>query len=132
MEHEIVTRDMLIDKLTIERDQLREQRDRMIQQLHKLKSSLQYDLKAWADNNLQPGDDDYKELSELMVENGLDGLKRSFTVSVRVTYEFEVEVDATDEDEARDEVDNNITTHVHENVSLYDTPDDYDLDVSEA
>jgi hypothetical protein len=97
-----------------------------------LKSSLQSDLAEWAESYIQPGDEDYKELSELMVNNGLEGLKRSFIVGVRVTYEFEVEVEAADEDEAQDEVDNNITTYAHEHVSLYDSPDDTDFEVNEA
>lgn len=116
--------------LTNEREEARLQRDRAVNTLSELKSSLQYDLKEWAEQYIVPGTDDYKELSELMVNNGLEGLKRSLSVTVRVTYEFEVEVESTDEDEARYEVDNNLSTYVGDNVSLWDTPDYYDIDVT--
>lgn len=51
---------------------------------------------------------------------------------LRVSYDFEVEVEATDEDEARDEVDNNITTYAQDYVYLSDTPDDMDIEATEA
>lgn len=128
-----------IAALQIERDQAKAREARTDTELESvrsayrlLKSSLQNDLKEWADQYIQPGDDDYKELSELMVNNGLEGLKRTFTVSVSVRYDFEVEVEATDEDEARDEVDNNITSYAQDYVYLNDSPDDIDIDVSEA
>lgn len=100
--------------------------------LRGLKASLQYDLKEWAEQNLTPGDTDYQELHDLMVSNDLEGLKRTFTVNVSVTYTFEVEVEATDEDEARDVVDNDLDTYVGDNVNLWDTPDDYDIEATEA
>ena len=97
-----------------------------------LRNNLQESLADWAQSYLQAGDDDYKALSELMVDNGLEGLKRTFNVTVRVTYEFEVEVEATDEDSARDDVDNDIQTHVNDHVSLWDLPDYSEIEVEEA
>jgi hypothetical protein len=96
-----------------------------------LVQSLQQDLAEWAESNLVSDDDSYKELSELMVNNGLDGLTRQFTVLVQVTYSFEVEVEAASEDDARDEVDNDIHTHINDNL---DTGyyDDVQFEVNEA
>lgn len=121
-----------IAELEIERDEARVKRDRYAAELLSLKQSIQGDLAEFANSYLQSGDEDYKELSELMVNNGLEGLKRTFTVTVRVSYDFEVEVEATDEDEARDEVDNNITTYAQDYVYLSDTPDDMDIEATEA
>lgn len=113
-----------VEQLTNELDALRGAHRRLI-------SSLQYDLKAFAESNLEAGDDAYQELSELMVNNGLEGLKRTFKVTVQVRYEFEVEVEATDENEARDEVDNELYTYIQDNVD-YSDYSDYDIDAEEA
>jgi hypothetical protein len=127
------------DVALIERDEARAriaafeaQTVRAQRELASLKSNLQAGLKDWAEANLDSSDGTYTDLHQLMVENGLEGLKREFEVTVRVTYEFTVTVEASDEDEARDEVDNNLTDHVRNNVSLWDSPDDYDIDVEEA
>ena len=107
------------------------QRDIAVETLEKLKRSLQYDLKAWADENLDAGDDSYKELSEVMVSNGLDGLNRDYTVTVHVKYEFQVTVNAADEDEARESVESDIYNHLSDNLEL-SYYDDIDFDVDEA
>jgi hypothetical protein len=97
-----------------------------------LRSGMEDGLQQFAEDHLDSSDDSYQALSDLMVEHGMSGLKREFEVTVRATYEFTVYVTATDEDEARNEVDNDLTNHVHDNVSLYDTPDDYDIEVDNA
>lgn len=125
---------------TVEMAEARAKRDQALADLQAvrgqfstLKAALQQDLASFAEGYLDSGDEAaYRELNELMQSNGLDGLKRSFSVTVRVTYEFEVEVEASDEDEARDEVDNNLTSYAQDNVYSWDTPDDYDIEVSEA
>lgn len=121
-----------VAELQIERDEARVRTARAESALTSVQRSLQEDLTEFANSYLQSGDEDYKELSELMVNNGLEGLKRTFEVTVRVTYEFTVEVEATDEDEARDEVDNDITSYAEDNVYLGDTPDEVDIEVTEA
>jgi hypothetical protein len=100
-------------------------------ELKNLRDSLQTDLADWAENYLSPGDDDYKALSEVMTDNGLEGLKRTFNVTVEVTCRFDVEVEATDEDAARDEVDNNINKHIDNNLDT-SYPDEVNLDVYEV
>ena len=99
--------------------------------INTLKDGLQTDLSEWANNNLDDSEPYYRELSELMQSHGLDGLKRAFTVTATITYTFEVEVIATDEDAARDEVDNDIQTHIGENLDVY-YYDEVDLEVNEA
>lgn len=114
-----------------ELDTAHEQRDNALTQLRYLKEGLQSDLADWAENNLDNTSDEYRELSEVMQSHGLAGLARDYDVTVRVTYEFTVTVVATDEDQAREEVDNDIYSHLSDNV---DTTcyDDIDFEVSEA
>ena len=97
----------------------------------RLISGLQQDLESWAEENLEVGDSNHQELSELMVNNGLEGLKRKFKVTVQVRFEFEVEVEASDEDAARDEVDNELYTYIQDNVD-YSDYSDYDIEAEEA
>lgn len=122
-------RDVLIEQL----ERTKTERDRIVDELSMLKRSLQQDLADWAENNLDSGDDSYKELSELMENNGLEGLKRQYIVTVRVTYEFEVEVEASSEDEAQSLVDDDIFTYANDNVRPgWDTPYDSEFEVNEA
>lgn len=104
-----------ITELKAQLDAAKQQRAFAVSELAQLKQNLQRDLADWAEQNLTAGDDDYAELSELMVNNDLEGLKRKFAVTVRVTYEFVVEVEATDEDAAQDEVDNDIYSYASDN-----------------
>lgn len=122
-----------VAELQIERDAARNQRAAQTELFNKFKRSLQQDLAGFAADNLDPSDESYRDLHEVMVDNGLEGLKRNFTVTVRVTYEFEVEVEATDEQAAQDEVDNNITEHANNHVNPgWDSPYDLDIEVEEA
>lgn len=119
------------DQLTLERNKALADVDLLRNRIINLKASLQEGLSDWAENNLDSGSAAYGELSDLMIDNDLEGLKRSYTVKVRVTYEFEVEVEAANDDEARDEVDNDIYTHIHDNVTL-DYYEDIDIEATEA
>ena len=119
------------ETLALRVEQLTRQRDEVTASRRVLVTSLQGALEEFANSRLQVGDEDYKALSDLMVDNGLDGLKRTFTVTVRVSYDFEVEVEASDEDEARDEVDNNLYTYAQDYVDL-SSPDDQDIEAQEA
>lgn len=122
-----------IAELRIERDEARNRQNQaVLDHQRNLLSSLEDSLKEFAEEHLLEGSDEYKALSELMTDNGMSGLKRTFNVTVRVSYEFEVEIDAEDEDEARDIVDSDITTYAQDYVMLQDTPDDLDIDVTEA
>lgn len=123
--------DRVREQLQAERDTAREALARVRAELSGLRSDLQQALAVWAENNLDETDSSYAELSELMTDNGLEGLKRKFTVTVRVSYEFDVEVMAASEDEAQDEVDNDIYTHIDENLDAH-SYDDIDFDVTEA
>lgn len=121
-----------VEKLRENIVELRIERDEARARLGLLRESVQDSLKEFAEDHLVEGSPEYKALSELMAENGMSGLKRTFNVTVRVSYEFEVEIDAEDEDEARDIVDNDITTYAQDYVMLQDTPDDTDIDATEA
>lgn len=119
------------DTAIIQRDEARARIAAVEAQIRSLKASLQFDLKEWAEQNLEAGDSDYQELHDLMVSNDLEGLKRTFTVTVRVSYDFEVEVEATDEDAARDEVDDDIHQYASDYVDV-SSPDDYEIEATEA
>jgi hypothetical protein len=101
------------------------------QTLRRVQESLQSDLVEWADNYLTAGDESHSELNELMQNNGLEGLTRKFTVTVHVNYTFEVEVEATSEDEARDLVDNDVYDYIRDNIDL-SYYDDVDIEATEA
>lgn len=99
--------------------------------LSEVTESLQSDLTDWAGHYLTPGDEDHNELNELMQNNGLEGLNRTYTVSVSVRYTFEVDVEAVSDDAASELVDNNIYDYIRDNldISYYD---DVDLEVTEV
>lgn len=121
-----------VDGLTGERDAAREARDRKSFDFTSLKSSLQSALVDFADANLDEDSSSYQDLHDLMVDNGLDGLKKTFAVTVRVTYEFTVEVEASNDDAASELVDNNLEEHIRNEVDL-GYHDDYEItDVEEA
>jgi len=95
-------------------------------QFNAFKRDAQDALAEWAVTHLDD-DDKRKELSEVMEELGLEGIKRSFTAVVNVTYVVEVEVEATSEDNAREEIDNNLSDYIYDkiDISYYE---DYNID----
>jgi hypothetical protein len=123
--------DYNIDPVQAELNRTKAELQLVRERFHNLKENLQSDLSEWANDNLDDGEPHYQELSELMQNNGLEGLKRTFTVIATLTYTFEVEIKAADRDAARDEVDNDIQTHISENLDVY-YYDDVDLEVREA
>lgn len=119
-------RDFAQQAVTVVKDQL----DQSGLALRLFKETTQEALSGFSDDHLFVGDTDYAALSDLMVELGLEGLKRSFTVTVRVTYEFDVDIEAASDDEARDIVDNDIYQYAQDNVDV-GNPDDSEFEVNE-
>jgi len=120
-------------KVQAERDRLAARCDKLAGDLAGLKASLQASLFEWANANLDdPSDDSYRDLHEIMSDNGLEGLKRTYDVNVRVTFEFVVEVEATNEDAAYEDVDVNLTDLIAEHVGTRMDPNDYDISPTEA
>jgi hypothetical protein len=99
--------------------------------LSSLRAGLQLDLTRFAEDYLTAGDEDYRALNDLMLENDLEGLKRTFSVTIEVSYTVEVEVEASSEDEARDLVDNDVVDYLQDNIDLSDY-NNTDLWVSEV
>lgn len=96
------------------------------------KRQAQEALSEWASDALDNNEKLLREFSEVMESVGLEGIKRKYVVSVSVTYTTEVEVEATSEEAARDEVDNNLSDYLYDaiDVSYYE---DYNIDdVNEA
>ena len=120
-----------LDPVQVELNRTKAELSLVRERLHTLKDGLQANLSEWANDNLDDSEPYYRELSEIMQNHGLEGLKRTFTVTARITYTFEVEVIAADEDAARDEVDNDIQTHIGEHLDVY-YYDDVDLEVNEV
>ena len=120
-----------IDPVQAELNRTKAELQLLRNRLNNLKEGLQSDLSEWANDNLDDSEPYYHELSDIMQKHDLEGLKRTFTVTATVTYTFEVEVTATDEDAARDEVDNDIQTYIGDNLDMY-YYDDVDLEVREA
>ena len=123
--------DYNLDPVQVELNRTKAELQIVTQRLNALKDGLQSDLSEWANDNLDDSEYYYRELSEIMQNHGLEGLKRAFTVTATITYTLTVEVTATDEDAARDEVDNDIQTHIGENLDIY-YYDNVDLEVNEA
>lgn len=94
--------------------------------LNNLKASLTDALRTFAENHLDSGDSSYEDLHEIMVDHGLGGLKRTYTATVRVSYSFDVDVEAIDADDAQQQIEENIGDLAADNVYL---PDVYDSDI---
>lgn len=87
-------------------------------------------LVDWFDENLDSAHTD--SFNDLLDDLGFDKMTRSFTVTGTVTYNYEVEVEATDEDAAREAVDEYFGDTVASNIDTYDYTD-YEIDsVDEA
>lgn len=110
---------------------LKDQLDQSGLALRLFKETTQEALSEFAGGYLINGDSNYCALNDLMVELELEGLKRSYTVTARVTYEFEVEVEATSDDEAIYVVDNDIYQYANDNVDI-GNPDNSEFQVSES
>lgn len=108
-----------------------EHRDIAVRNLAAMRDGLQTDLAEWAGSNLDSSSDEYRELHEVMVNNGLDGLTRDFNVTVTVSFTVDVTLTATDEDAAREEVEDNLTDYLSDHIDL-SYPDDVDVSVYEA
>lgn len=107
--------------------------DVMETDLRKFKSNVQETLHDWAESSgLDQDENSLREFNEMMEGLGLEGLKREFTVTVRVTYDVEITVEATSEENASYEVDNNLSDYIYDqiDVSYYD---DYEItNISES
>lgn len=100
-------------------------------ELRNLRDSLQDALSDWAATHMRGDESAYDDLSELLRDNGLEGLSRAYRVTVDVSWSFEVEVQATSPDAAQDDVEENLADHISENIDI-NYPDNVDLDVNMA
>jgi hypothetical protein len=122
--------DYNIDPVQIELNKAKAALELSQNAIRNLRESLQTDLADWAESNLDSSDYSYKELSELMQENGLEGLKRTFTVNVKLEFSFEVEIEAKDEDEAKELVEADLDQHISDHLDV-NYPDYTDFDVNQ-
>lgn len=87
-------------------------------------------IRDWAESNLDEGGEAWQELSQLLTDAGLEGFVQTYKVSVSVTYTFDVEVDATSAEKAREEVEENLGDYASDHIDL-DYVDSYDVDYVE-
>lgn len=101
------------------------QRDAIQSEFDVFKRNAQEQLAEWATSELS--DEKTKEFSELLESIGLEGIKREYTAHVLVTYAVEFQVTASSEDDAREEVDNNLGDYIYDaiDVSYWE---DYSID----
>ena len=97
-----------------------------VNEFDSFKRRAQSELTDWAVNNLTD-EEDIQQFSEMMESIGLEGIRRQYTVQVTVTYNVEVEVEATSEEAAREELDNNLSDYIYDaiDVSYYE---DYSIE----
>lgn len=88
------------------------------------KSEVRDAIVGFYDNHLDDSKQD--EVNDLLESLGLDGISSEYTVTGTVTYTFEVQVEATSEDDAREIVDQQFTSLVCDEIDT-DYYDDYDI-----
>ena len=96
-------------------------------QARRFKSNVQEALHNWAEQNIDLSDESkLSDFNEMMSDLDMEGLKQEYTVSITVTYSAEVTVEATSEENAREEVDNNLSDYLYDaiDVSYYE---DYEI-----
>jgi hypothetical protein len=85
--------------------------------LRTFKSNAQGALHDYAEEHGITGDSDSTEAFNEMLESiGLEGLKKRYTVSISVTYNVDVEVEASSERTAEEEVENNLGDLISESI----------------
>jgi hypothetical protein len=100
--------------------------------LRTFRNNVQSTLREYAEQYLDDESAEWDELHDALTGLGLDGLKRTYNVTVRVTYDVEFEVEASSKDAARDIVENDTSSYVTENIDTYYW-DDYEItDVNES
>ena len=96
-------------------------------QARRFKSNVQEALHNWAEQNIDLSDESkVSDFNEMMSDLDMEGLKQEYTVSITVTYNVEVTVEGTSEENAREEVDNNLGDYLYDaiDVSYYE---DYEI-----
>lgn len=87
--------------------------------LRTFKSNAQEALHNYAEESGITGDSDSTEAFNEMLESiGLEGLKKRYEVTISVTYNFQVEVEASSEDAASEEVDNNLGDYISDGIDI--------------
>jgi hypothetical protein len=87
--------------------------------LHTFKSNAQEALHNYAEEYGITGDSDRTEaFNELLESIGLEGIKRAYQVTVSVTYSVQFEVEASSEDAASEEVDNNLGDYISDVIDI--------------
>lgn len=87
--------------------------------LRTFKSNAQEALHNYAEEHGIAGDSDSTEAFNEMLESiGLEGMKKAYQVTVSVTYSMQFEVEASSEDAASEEVDNNLGEYISDAIDI--------------
>jgi hypothetical protein len=87
--------------------------------LRTFKSNAQGALHDYAEEHGITADSDSTEaFNELLESIGLEGMKKTYQVNLSVTYCFSVEVEASSEDAASEEVDNNLGDYISDAIDI--------------
>jgi len=126
------TEEMAISAIK-ERDQLRQNladktryNERNVNTIHTMRQSV-YDF---FNERYDTGDDEITcsvdDVNELLESIGIDKLKKLWTVSGRIEFTV-TDIEADSEDDARDQVENNLTVEFDGNIV-----DDYNIDIHDT
>lgn len=114
------------EQLRKELEDKRQWNDRHVSKIHIIRQSV-YDFFS---ERYDTGSDEItcsvEDVNELLESIGTDKLKRLWTVSGRIEFTI-TDIEAEDESDARDQVENNLTVEFDGNIA-----DDYSIDINDV